>query len=283
MTENYYFFRPPTQPPSTDVMVEDPNDPVDPVRYVQAVFGFIFALLIYFCLLCHMCWTRRETTTREVARNIVKKVCEVSVRSSIVLDEWIWQHWRILLKSNHLLRHDENFCALICQQKVLPHGQSQFFDRENRVSECECQDCDTSINVSCYCCRKKTRIAPASESAKEVLARYRQQYSCGSAHTLSRSILTSKLASSRVEESGKNQSEDTGVADRNDVTNELVIAEEGSVGDGSENVCPICLRPYNVGQDVAWSKLRRCRHVFHYECILPWAGMFTSLSLFRID
>lgn len=50
---------------------------------------------------------------------------------------------------------------------------------------------------------------------------------------------------------------------------ELVLAEEGNVT--TELVCPVCLDAFRVGEEVTWSKLQHCRHVFHYECILPWA------------
>ena len=40
--------------------------------------------------------------------------------------------------------------------------------------------------------------------------------------------------------------------------------------DGLE--CTICLSTYQIGETVAWSKLKNgCTHVFHYDCILKWA------------
>lgn len=52
---------------------------------------------------------------------------------------------------------------------------------------------------------------------------------------------------------------------------ELALAEEGNLCNNTENLCPICITPYEIGEDVSWSKLQYCRHVFHYECIVPWA------------
>jgi uncharacterized protein YbaR (Trm112 family) len=52
---------------------------------------------------------------------------------------------------------------------------------------------------------------------------------------------------------------------------ELVLAEEGHVATTSDLICPVCLDAFNVGEEVAWSKLRHCRHVFHHECLMPWA------------
>jgi len=50
---------------------------------------------------------------------------------------------------------------------------------------------------------------------------------------------------------------------------ELVLAEEGE-GMAEEMTCNICLDAFEVGQKVSWSK-EGCQHVYHYDCILPWA------------
>lgn len=57
---------------------------------------------------------------------------------------------------------------------------------------------------------------------------------------------------------------------------ELVLAEEGSIMN-DENVCPICIEPFRIGEEVAWSKIGHCQHVYHYECILPWAVLGNEL------
>ena len=51
---------------------------------------------------------------------------------------------------------------------------------------------------------------------------------------------------------------------------ELVLAEEGECGIVEEMTCNICLEAFEVGQKVSWSK-EGCQHVYHYDCILPWA------------
>mmetsp|Transcript_2897 Transcript_2897/g.5588 ORF Transcript_2897/g.5588 Transcript_2897/m.5588 type:complete len:133 (-) Transcript_2897:2961-3359(-) len=52
---------------------------------------------------------------------------------------------------------------------------------------------------------------------------------------------------------------------------ELELAEEGSSMNDDAIFCPKCLEPSHVGEQVAWSKMGHCRHVFYYDCILPWA------------
>ncbi len=53
---------------------------------------------------------------------------------------------------------------------------------------------------------------------------------------------------------------------------ELTRAEEGKSQDKNENtsICPICIAGFEVGEEVAWSELGHCSHIFHYECIIPW-------------
>ena len=52
---------------------------------------------------------------------------------------------------------------------------------------------------------------------------------------------------------------------------ELVLAEEGEcISIAEEMTCNICLESFEVGQKVSWSK-EGCQHVYHYDCILPWA------------
>ena len=41
----------------------------------------------------------------------------------------------------------------------------------------------------------------------------------------------------------------------------------------SPKSCPICLEPYKVGDDIAWSKNEACVHAFHLDCIMDWLMM----------
>mmetsp|Transcript_15372 Transcript_15372/g.17563 ORF Transcript_15372/g.17563 Transcript_15372/m.17563 type:complete len:239 (+) Transcript_15372:233-949(+) len=34
--------------------------------------------------------------------------------------------------------------------------------------------------------------------------------------------------------------------------------------------CPICIEPYQEGEEICWSKNDRCRHAFHLDCIMTW-------------
>jgi hypothetical protein len=36
------------------------------------------------------------------------------------------------------------------------------------------------------------------------------------------------------------------------------------------NTCSVCLEPFSVGNEVAWSKELKCRHCFHSDCLIPW-------------
>lgn len=57
---------------------------------------------------------------------------------------------------------------------------------------------------------------------------------------------------------------------------ELILAEEGALKRSDANnilICPICITDIELGEEVAWSELGHCRHVFHYECILPWCAI----------
>ena len=118
--------------------------------------------------------------------------------------------------------------------------------------------CSASCLSSRCCCkrRQKQTIDPAPESAEEILESYRHQMCvvhCNSMRT----------------DTAKNETEKEQT--RTDCDDELVLAEEGSDINNAEMLCPICIEPFRIGEQVAWSGLGNCRHVFHYECILPWA------------
>lgn len=103
-------------------------------------------------------------------------------------------------------------------------------------------------------CRKPTQsVAPLPETAAEVLERYKLK-----------SYSELRKQARQLHE----QNNDEGV---NNDDEELVLAEEGMSTSTNDNLCPVCLDSFHIGEEVAWSKLQHCRHVFHYECILPWA------------
>jgi len=105
-----------------------------------------------------------------------------------------------------------------------------------------------------WCCRKPTQsVAPLPETAAEILESYKLK---------SYSELRKRARQLHC------QNNNEGMNDNDD---ELVLAEEGTPNSTSGNLCPVCLDSFHIGDEVAWSKLQHCRHVFHYECILPWA------------
>jgi hypothetical protein len=36
------------------------------------------------------------------------------------------------------------------------------------------------------------------------------------------------------------------------------------------NTCSVCLEPFSVGDEVAWSRELKCHHCFHPDCLIPW-------------
>lgn len=38
----------------------------------------------------------------------------------------------------------------------------------------------------------------------------------------------------------------------------------------SHSVCPICLKAFEHGEEISWSKHLVCLHVFHKDCLTPW-------------
>ncbi|KAL7527163.1 hypothetical protein ACHAWF_002063 [Thalassiosira exigua] len=50
----------------------------------------------------------------------------------------------------------------------------------------------------------------------------------------------------------------------------LLGDDPGSPVDWEAETCAICLEGYRAGDDVSYSRHRRCRHVFHASCIVAW-------------
>jgi hypothetical protein len=40
--------------------------------------------------------------------------------------------------------------------------------------------------------------------------------------------------------------------------------------DYSSKTCTICCEDYKSGDDIVWSRNRKCKHAFHTECIIQW-------------
>ena len=141
----------------------------------------------------------------------------------------------------------------LVRKKVLAHGQSRRFDEVDDNARNDEQHKKTRIICSC-CCKKQTHPAdPLQGTAEEILDSY-------------------KLKTYReLREQAMQRRRQINGMEPSTYDDELVVAEEGVADTSTCILCPICLEPFNIGEEVAWSKLQQCRHVFHYECILPWA------------
>eukprot|EP00804_Cyclotella_cryptica_P000362 CCRYP_008685-RB/>CCRYP_008685-RB protein AED:0.07 eAED:0.07 QI:1256/1/1/1/0/0/4/117/311 len=139
----------------------------------------------------------------------------------------------------------------IVRKKVLPHGQSHCFsERDGNENIDEIQ---RKPRIIC-CCRKPTvSVASLPETATEILDSYKLK-SYGELRKQARRV--------------HDENNDDGM---NNCDEELVLAEEGMANSTNDILCPICLDSFHIDEEVAWSKLQHCKHVFHYECILPWA------------
>jgi len=40
--------------------------------------------------------------------------------------------------------------------------------------------------------------------------------------------------------------------------------------DQDDNICSICLEPFEPQQDIAWARDKTCFHCFHSACLVPW-------------
>jgi len=219
------------------------------IGFVKAVSGIIasFALyLLFFLVLCQRCGRGRgcgcETTTTiaRVERSIVKK-------------------------------------------RALSHEQAHNFE-ENEILEEPCRS-NTSY---CSCLRmiKKSKgltLSNNNETAEDVLMRYKMK-------NLDPSMRISTQAKNNVDSTNNISNSSEGVRSNSNECNEsltkntshsrksdeLTLAEEGILNRNDANnilICPICITEIELGEEVAWSELGHCRHVFHYECILPWCAI----------
>jgi len=153
----------------------------------------------------------------------------------------------------------------IVHKRVLAHGQSHCFDCDyNQDDEClknhSCcgkvaKSCRPCRSVAQYCCRRKRMRAILPASTDDVKNSNRPY------PTISQ---TEECANTAGVEDAEQQQQHC--------TSGLEEAEQGlvTVALDEEITCPICLEPLKLGEEVAWSKLKKCHHAYHYECITKW-------------
>ena len=196
----------------------------------------------------YVCERDRAISKRDIDRSIITKVRE-SISSDLYLSKFVDHHEHIMCL-NLLYIHISQFYF----KRVLPHGseeQCQSEDIDNSTEEEE-KDIDED-HMSCLThllppCWRNTKDKVAPE--EDILEQYRAR----SAHVCTH-------CNSLRMDVGHN-----GVVADND---ELVLAEQGECI-AEKMTCNICLEAFEVGQKVSWSK-EGCQHVYHYDCILPWA------------
>lgn len=148
----------------------------------------------------------------------------------------------------------------VVHKRVLAHGQSHCFDCEhNQDDECikehfccgnaSAKFCHPCRSVTQYCCRRNQTRAILPAPTDDIKNSNRSDPT----------IPQTECANTDAEQ------EQASISD-------LEQAEQGlvTVALDEELTCPICLEPMKCGEEVAWSKLRKCLHVYHYECITRW-------------
>jgi hypothetical protein len=51
----------------------------------------------------------------------------------------------------------------------------------------------------------------------------------------------------------------------------------------SEKKCPICMEEYKIGDEICFSRNKKCPHVFHAECMRNWLMKSNDCPLCRLD
>lgn len=59
--------------------------------------------------------------------------------------------------------------------------------------------------------------------------------------------------------------------------------EHASSDEEEEDVCPICIMPFEAGEKVCRSKNPECDHAFHAECLKPWLMEHSECPCCRKD
>lgn len=229
--------------------------------YLETIMVFLLAILLYFAFICCTRWDRREMTKRDVDKSVITRVSDG--KRELVLK---FHACVVVFISYPSIFHHSS-------QRVLAHGQSQDFHSPiTEVGGSKNNCCSKCFIVRCIFKReKRKKIHPhhPAESASEILEVYR---------TMSNTPTSNKpqlLCAQCDLESSREVSDDCPQAKTDDDTGgsiDIALAEEGLGGLGTNQLtCPICIEPFRVEEQVTWSKIGQCRHVFHYDCILPWA------------
>lgn len=229
--------------------------------YLETMLVFLFAIILYFSVVFWCCEREREITKHEVDKSVITRVSD-GKRS-------ILRNPRMMLMM--LFSHSSTLSLFL--QRVLPHGQSQDFNNPIAGDETpkHCwRPCFTQRRCSMkQRNRKQTHPIPsAAETASEILEMYR---------TMSDTQKISKPQTLCAHCSKPNSEECVDrpqgrTDDDYDCSIDISLAEEGLGGlDSNRLTCPICFEPFLVEEKVTWSRIGNCRHVFHYDCILPWA------------
>lgn len=153
----------------------------------------------------------------------------------------------------------------IVHKRVVAHGQSHCFDCDHVQDDegVEKHSCFGKIAKSCqcrsvarYCCRRRCLRAIRPTSIVDVKNSNRPDPTTSQAECV-------------------NANDTAGVDDAEPGQHIISAFDQAELGLvtialDEEIACPICLEPMKVGEEVAWSKLRRCQHVYHYDCITRW-------------
>lgn len=51
----------------------------------------------------------------------------------------------------------------------------------------------------------------------------------------------------------------------------------------STRKCPICIDDYEIGDEICYSRNKKCRHVFHADCMRNWLMKSNDCPLCRVD
>ena len=212
------------------------------VRIAWAFLCLLFLILVMVAYASYV--THRDVQpTRELGTKSEFDKSVATMVSSRTRCEWVSSSMDAQLKLVQLAY----FVCIAFEQTVQPHGQGK---------PCICGDSDpedqTKGGTCCWPrlisrCRSKRAekhaIRPATESA-------------------------SVMSKTRGQENSELQTCVQAVSDGDE---RLELAKEGSSVGGDGIICGICIDYFRVGEKVTCSRMERCRHVFHYECILPWA------------